>query len=210
MKGSPKSTVNRTTQTSMNGTPPQAATSPSTPSVVSVASLPKDKVILEDVGEDSDGGGWETVHRGKKTHYEPSRKRPVKRAPQRSLEENAAPVEQRFSSNLCSVDSSIVRNGPCHKGTVVQNGLEEVKTGKKDSLPSRVANVRPDVDDDVLAVPLDYNDIEQDCASASDVERDKAISAFIEQEESVSKQIEEWHEQAMAAAIAHEEVSVQL
>lgn len=210
VKGSPKATVSRTTQTSSSGTPPRVDSTASTSSgVVSTPGM-KDLTQVEDItGEDSDGGGWETVHRGKKNHHDLGNKQLTKRNYQRAFKENIAPTELRFSSNRPSMDSCAVRNNePSAKENIVRNGIEDVRTVKSESTSTRTTRSRSDDEDDVLAVPLDYNDIEQDCASTSDVERDKAISDVIQQEESVSKEREKWHEQAIAAAIAHEEVCV--
>ncbi|XP_048584169.1 S phase cyclin A-associated protein in the endoplasmic reticulum isoform X2 [Nematostella vectensis] len=57
-------------------------------------------------------------------------------------------------------------------------------------------------EEEELAVPLDYSDIEQDVDY--DEEHEKAISDAIQAEETLSREMEEWHEQALASAIAHE------
>ena len=212
VKGSPKATVSRTTQTS-NGTPPH--TNNSTSSGVTCISprvqdvRVKDLVVVEDPnGEESDEGGWETVHRGKKSHRDSAHRQLPKRNYHKAYKENIAPSEHRFSSNTPSVDSCAVKNGQCERESI-HNRVDRVKTAQTDSTITKIIRSRnADIDDDVLAVPLDYNDIEQEFASTSDVERDKAISDVIKQEESVSEEREKWHEQAIAAAIAHEEVSV--
>ena len=154
--------------------------------------------VVQDMNDDSDEEGWETVHRGRKMHSNHSRKG------------NKAGYEQA-SNGKTSTKLSHSRT------TRTMNGASSSSNADDQSVSKDVSNDEPPLNpikasekseetpnDREIEILLDDNSYEEQ-ASLSDIEHEKALSAATEQEESLSRQIEECQNQMIASVIEHEE-----
>jgi len=151
--------------------------------------------VVQDVNDDGDDEGWETVHRGRKMHGNHAKK--------------ANKNSEKLSNGKRETESNDFRmqrviNGTCSNGDVGNHIKDKefctepyLSTGEAPEKLLEIAH-----ENDTPALFLDGDD-EQD--TLSDIEHDKALSAAMEEEESLSRQIEEWHNQTIASVIEHEE-----
>lgn len=151
--------------------------------------------VVQDVNDDGDDEGWETVHRGRKMHGNHPKKA-------NKTSEKLSNVKRETKSN--DLRTQRVMNGTCSNGDV-GNHIDDKEVCAEPHLnPGEASEKLLEIDNDkeMPALFLDGQD-EQD--TLSDIEHDKALSAAMEEEESLSRQIEEWHNQTIASVIEHEE-----
>lgn len=153
--------------------------------------------VVQDVNDDGDDEGWETVHRGRKmygNHTKKANKTSEKLSNGKRETKSNNLRTQRVMNGACTCSNGDVGNHIDVKEVCKEPYLNASEASEK---LSEIAN-----DKETLAVFLDGDD-EQD--TLSDIEHDKALSAAMEEEESLSRQIEEWHNQTIASVIEHEE-----
>lgn len=151
--------------------------------------------VVQDVNDDGDDEGWETVHRGRKMYSNHAKK--------------ANKTSEKLLNGKRETKSGDLRmqgvtNGTCSNGDV-GNHIDDKEVCTEPYLnPGEASQELLEIDNDkeTPALFLDGDD-EQD--TLSDIEHDKALSAAMEEEESLSRQIEEWHNQTIASVIEHEE-----
>ena len=156
-----------------------------------------DDCLVQDVNDDGDDEGWETVHRGRKIHGNHAKKANKNSEKLSNGKRETKPndlITQRVTNGTCS--NGDVGNHVDNKKVCTEPYLH-VGTGEAPEKLLEIAN-----ENDTPAIFLDGDD-EQD--TLSDIEHDKALSAAMEEEESLSRQIEEWHNQTIASVIEHEE-----
>ena len=151
--------------------------------------------IVQDVNDDGDDEGWETVHRGRKMHSNHAKK--------------ANKTSEKLSNGKRETKSNDLRtqrvvNGTCSNGDT-GNHIDDKEVCTEPHLnPGEASEKLLEIDNDKEMPGLFLNgEDEQD--TLSDIEHDKALSAAMEEEESLSRQIEEWHNQTIASVIEHEE-----
>lgn len=175
--------------------------------------------VVQDVIDDGDEEGWETVHRGRKTHSNHAKKG------NKTGYNHEKPTNGRTGANLNNLRTEKVMNGTqCVNGDVenhVKNHVDNQGVNKEvcsgatcnskevDSGPNsnsvEASEELMEISDDRETSPVFLDGDEEDQDSLSDIENDKALSAAMEEEESLSRQIEEWHDQTIASVIEHEE-----
>ena len=151
--------------------------------------------VVQDVNDDGDDEGWETVHHGRKTHSNHAKKA-------NNTSEKLSNGKREIKSN--DLRTQRVTNGTCSNGDI-GNHVDDKEACTKPYLNIGEASgklLEIDNDKEAPALYLDGYD-EQD--TLSDIEHDKALSAAMEEEENLSRQIEEWHNQTIASVIEHEE-----
>ena len=151
--------------------------------------------LVQDVNDDGDDEGWETVHHGRKMHGNHAKK--------------ANKTSEKFPNGKRETKSKDLRTQRVINGTRsnghVGNHVDDKKVCTEPYLNTGESSekfLEIDNDNDSPALFLNGYD-EQD--TLSDIEHDKALSAAMEEEESLSRQIEEWHNQTIASVIEHEE-----
>ena len=149
--------------------------------------------VVQDVNDDGDDEGWETVHRGRKMHGNHAKKA-------NKTSEKLSNGKRETKSN--DLRTQTVINGTCSNGDVGNVIDDKEVCTEPDSNPGKASEKLLEIDKEMPALFLDGED-EQD--TLSDIEHDKALSAAMEEEESLSRQIEEWHNQTIASVIEHEE-----
>lgn len=151
--------------------------------------------LVQDVNDDGDDEGWETVHHGRKTHGNHAKKA-------NKTSEKLANGKRETKSN--DLRTPRVMNGTCSNGHV-GNHVDDKKVCTELYLNTGESSEKLlEIDNDSNTPALFLNGYdEQD--TLSDIEHDKALSAAMEEEESLSRQIEEWHNQTIASVIEHEE-----
>ena len=151
--------------------------------------------VVQDVNDDGDDEGWETVHRGRKMHGNHAKKG-------NKTSEKLSNGKRETQSN--DLRTQRVINGTCSIGDVGNLINDKEVCTEPDSNLGKASEKLLEIDNDkeMSALFLDDED-EQD--TLSDIEHDKALSAAMEEEESLSRQIEEWHNQTIASVIEHEE-----
>ena len=168
-------------------------------SSLSSKSLPGhiDGCVFQDVNDDGDDEGWETVHRGRKTHSSNTRK--CNRAPS----EKASNGRTDVKLNLNHLETTKVMNGITSNGALDNQGSHTKKDANDEAYSSSVKaeNLAENFKDKVIDTSPD----DEEQASLSDIEHEKALSAATEQEESLSRQIEECQNQIITSVIEHEE-----
>ena len=154
--------------------------------------------IVQDVNDDGEEEGWETVHRGRKMHSSHTKKGNKSGCEKPSN----GKTETKSNNNL---RTGKVMNGPCSNGDV-SNGhcYKEVVFSEPDSNAGETSEKLVEISND-SETPAVFLDDEEEQDTLSDIEHEKALSAAMEEEESLSRQIEEWHNQAIASVIEHEE-----
>lgn len=151
--------------------------------------------LVQDVNDDGDDEGWETVHHGRKMHGNHAKKA------NKNSEKLTNGKRETKSKDL---GTQRVINGTCSNGHV-GNHVDDKKVCTEPFLNTGESSeklLEIDNENDTPALFLNGYD-EQD--TLSDIEHDKALSAAMEEEESLSRQIEEWHNQTIASVIEHEE-----
>ena len=150
--------------------------------------------VVQDVNDDGDDEGWETVHRGRKMHGNHAKK----------ANKTSEKLSNKRETKSNDLRTQRVVNGTCSNGDV-GNHINDKEVCTEPHLNAGEASEKLseiDNDEETPALFLDGED-EQD--TLSDIEHDKALSAAMEEEESLSRQIEEWHNQTIASVIEHEE-----
>ena len=152
--------------------------------------------VVQDVNDDGDDEGWETVHRGRKMHGNHSKKA-------NKTSEKLSNGKRETKSNDLRTQRVIV-NGTCSNGDIGNHIDDKEVCTETHSNPGEASEKLLEIDDD-KEMPALFLDGEDEQDTLSDIEHDKALSAAMEEEESLSRQIEEWHNQTIASVIEHEE-----
>ena len=172
---------------------------PGQDSSLSSKSLPGhiDGCIIQDVNDDGDDEGWETVHRGRKTHSSNTRKC------NRAASDKASGGRTDVKLNLNHLETTKAMNGITNNGVLDNQGSHTKKDANDEAYSSSVKaeNLAENFKDKVIDTSPD----DEEQASLSDIEHEKALSAATEQEESLSRQIEECQNQIITSVIEHEE-----
>ena len=152
--------------------------------------------IVQDVNDDGDDEGWETVQRGRKMHGNHTRK------VNKTASEKVSNVKTGTMLNDHLKTTKTMNGESSCNGHVNHQGVDHGKDVNEPSLsPKRAGTPKEISNDKELEALAD----EEEQASLSDIEHEKALSAATEQEESLSRQIEEWQNQMIASVIEHEE-----
>lgn len=157
--------------------------------------------VVQDMSDDGDDEGWETVHRGRKVHSNHARR-------------TNKVTHKQASNGRTVVTLNHPRAAKTMNGIHLHSNGEAVdqraneKAGNQPIHPLNPAEA-PEKSIEIsngedVEIPLDHNSYEEQ-ASLSDIEHEKALSAATEQEESLSRQIEECQNQMIASVIEHEE-----
>ncbi|XP_078369284.1 S phase cyclin A-associated protein in the endoplasmic reticulum-like isoform X2 [Oculina patagonica] len=153
--------------------------------------------VVQDVNDDGDDEGWETVHRGRKSHSSHTKKG--------TKIGGEKPSNGKTESKTNNLRTQKTSNGLCNKGdgdVGNHHGDTEVCTEPKSNV-GEASEKSMDVSNDKETPAISLDD-EEEQDTLSDIEHEKALSAAMEEEESLSRQIEEWHDQAIASVIEHE------
>ena len=155
--------------------------------------------IVQDMNGDGDEEGWETVHRGRKTHGS-NTKKGTKSACAKNPSNGK--TEAIATNNL---RTGKVMNGPSSNGGFGNHhySFKEVCSEPNSNVGEAAEKTIETSNDKESSTDFLEDDDEQD--TLSDIEHEKALSAAMEEEESLSRQIEEWHNQTIASVIEHEE-----
>ena len=156
-----------------------------------------DGCVIQDVNDDGDDEGWETVQRGRKTHSSNTRKG------NRAASEKASSGRTDVKLNLNHLETTKAMNGITSNGALDNQGSYTKKDANDEANSSSVKteNLAENCKDEVIDTLPD----DEEQASLSDIEHEKALSAATEQEESLSRQIEECQNQIITSVIEHEE-----
>lgn len=152
--------------------------------------------VVQDVNDDGDDEGWETVQRGRKMHGNHTRK--VNKA----ASEKVSNVKTGTMLNDHLKTTKTMNGESSCNGHVNHQGVGHGKDVNEPSLSPKRAGTPEEISNDK---ELEALADEEEQASLSDIEHEKALSAATEQEESLSRQIEEWQNQMIASVIEHEE-----
>lgn len=153
--------------------------------------------IVQDMNGDGDEEGWETVHRGRKTHGSYTKK-----GTKRACEKPSNGKTKAISTN--NLRTGKVMNGlSCNDGFGNHHSVKEVCSEPNLNVGGAAEKTMETLNDKESSTDFLDDDEEQD--TLSDIEHEKALSAAMEEEESLSRQIEEWHNQTIASVIEHEE-----
>lgn len=189
----------RGTSSSVNNALKTTEARPGQDSSLSSKSLPGhiDGCVIQDVNDDGDDEGWETVHRGRKTHSSNTRKC------NRAASEKASNGRTDVKLNLNHLETTKVMNCIASNGALDNQGSHTKKDANYEAYSSSVKaeNLAENFKDKVIDTLPD----DEEQASLSDIEHEKALSAATEQEESLSRQIEECQNQIITSVIEHEE-----
>ena len=151
--------------------------------------------IVQDVKDDGDEEGWETVHHGRKMHSH-------------SKKNKAALGQATNGKTGVKLKHSIpteTMNGASSSSDGDNQGVYKVVVKEPTVNPVKASEKSMEISyDQETEYPLDDNGYEEQ-ASLSDIEHEKALSAATEQEENLSRQIEECQNQMIASVIEHEE-----
>lgn len=152
--------------------------------------------IVQDVNDDGDEEGWETVHRGRKTHSSHTKKG--------TKIGDKKPSNGKNETKSNNSRTLKVMNGPCSNGDVGNHHGDKEVCSEPKSNAGEASETLMEVSNDKETPAVSF-DGEEEEDTLSDIEHEKALSAAMEEEESLSRQIEEWHNQAIASVIEHEE-----
>ena len=154
-----------------------------------------DDCIVQDMKDDGDEEGWETVYHGRKMHS--------------NSKKNKAALGQvtngKTGVKLKHSIPSETMNGASSSSDGDNQGVYKVVVKEPTVNPVKASEKSMEISyDQETEYPLDDNGYEEQ-ASLSDIEHEKALSAATEQEENLSRQIEECQNQMIASVIEHEE-----